>query len=396
MIAETVAPCPCAAMNGRKRDICKGHADLPLETVNAYRTRWGLAPLAELPHRSARIRDPKPQRTTGGCRGCGGGPRRQPSLIKRAADFAAATARHLADDLAPAPPDALQFRENACQGCPLRDGGTCSECGCSLYPTFLNQGKLRWRSETCPAGRWFRHNPTYRPLQNPTRNLIFHVYPLRGAEWNWYHHLDTIRDHASLFNGKMVVAIVEGLGLAPPSEVQSRLSGLPNVEWIIKRNSKQAETVTAVDLLRAVKTDDPNTITLRGHCKGVTHRRDGVEQPWAQLLWETCLDIDAVQDALASHIFAGPLKSHQPLVSRKPGDWFYAGSFFWFRSDIFQRDWTYTTPDRWFIEYFPSHVARSAEAACLCHDHTQTSVFDWEYWKTQVQPDWELWKAARP
>lgn len=386
--------CPCTSLNGRKRDICQGVAGLPLETVNAYRERWGLAPLDELPERSAIVREPKP-RKSGGCRTCGGGPRKKPNLLQRAANLAKATARHLADDSAPTPVEALAFREAQCAGCPLNVDDQCQACGCWLQPNMLNQGKLRWRSEACPAGKWHRHNETYRPLEDPVRNLIFHVYPLKGAEWNWHWHLSKIREHAGLFNGKIVIGIVEGNGLASPYEVQSRLSGIDNIKWLIRPNDKTAETVTAVDLLRAVKTDDPNTITLRGHCKGVTHRKDDVSQPWARMLWETCTDIGAVQDALASHVFAGPLKSHEPLVQRKPGDWFYAGSWFWFRSDIFQRDWQHTTPDRWFIEYFPSHVARSDEAACLCHDFAMTSVLDWDYWNNGVAPDWQLWQEAR-
>ena len=383
-------------LTGRVAEIVNGETELPLEKVNWYRAKHGLEPFDELPSRSMIIRTPKPIKQSKRCGTCGGGrpARKRPTLAQRAAKLLEATARHVADDLVPTPPEALAFRERQCGNCPLMENDECTVCGCYLQPNMLNQGKLRWRSESCPAGMWHRHNATYRPLVNPVRNLIFHLYPLKEAAWNWKWHVGKIREHAALFNGQIVIAVVTGANLAPVSEVQSLLDGIP-VEWIIAENSKQAETATCVDLLRAVKTDDPNTITLRGHCKGVTHTRDDVAQPWARLLWETCTDIDAVQDALASHIFAGPLKSHEPLVRRKPGDWFFAGSWYWFRSDVFQRDWTHTEPNRWYVEYFPGHVAANYEAACLCHDYTSSSVLDWQYWNEGIAPDWILWKEAR-
>jgi hypothetical protein len=35
----------CLQFTGRRRAICRGEADLPLETINAYRRMWGLPPL---------------------------------------------------------------------------------------------------------------------------------------------------------------------------------------------------------------------------------------------------------------------------------------------------------------------------------------------------------------
>lgn len=381
-------------ITGRIAEIIHGETDLPLHKVNWYRAKYGFEPLVELPLRErshvaarvAKVREASPK----GC--CGN--RARPTLIQRAIKLAEATARHIADDSAPTPPDALAFREQQCGSCPLNIDDECTVCGCPLQPNLLNQGKLRWRSEACPVGKWSRHNATYLPLVNPVRNLIFHVYPLNGAEWSWHWHLDQIRQHAALFNGRIVIAVVTGHNLAHPDHVKARLNGVP-VEWIIRENSKLAETVTCLDLLRAVETTDPNTITLRGHTKGVTHKRDSVEQSWARMLWETMTNTDSVHDALASHIFAGVLKSHEPLVRRKPGDWFFAGSWYWFRSDIFQRDWQHTEPNRWWVEYWPGHVASNAEAACLLHDFTKSSVLDRTYWQQEIQPDWDAWREAR-
>lgn len=394
-LTQPVKPCGCETLTGRRRDICLGISGLPLETVNKYRVKWQLPALEALPERAEVQRTPITTRQPGvRAKGCCGG-RSKPTLYQRAVKLAQATARHAADGFKPTPEPALSFRQTQCDGCPLRSGNECSACGCTLTPNLINSGKQSWRTEDCPAGKWHRHNDTYRPLVNPTRNLIFHLYPLAGAEWNWHWHCDQIVRHAGKFNGKIVVAIVTGANLAKPSIVQERLKSIPNIEFIIRQNSPLAETVTAVDLLRAAQTDDPNTITWRMHCKGVTHKRNDVEQEWAMLMWDSLTDIDAVQDALASHIICGPLKSHEPLVKRKQGDFFFAGSCYAFRSDVFRRNWAAFDQTRWAIEYWPCNVAQGSEAACLVHDFTRSSVLTSEYWQAEVRPDWDLWKASR-
>lgn len=398
----------CEHLVGRLRQICRGEAGLSLDAVNEYRNRRGIPSLPDDHQLIA-----APPRTTGqtsrtGCGGCGAAkslpattrariPARK-SLVARVVKLAEAAKRHIADDSALTPDDALKFRETACADCPLNVDRECRGCGgCPLDPNILNQGKLRWRSEACPVGKWSRHNDRRRPLVNPTRNLLFHIYPLLGAEFNWHWHCEQIARYAPIFNGRIVIGIGTGPSLAPPEDVQARLSAVPVTDWIIRPNTKQiAETATFVDSLKCVVTNDPNSITFRFHTKGVTHRPDAVEQPWARLLWETNMDIPSVEDALASHIVAGSMMSHEPLVRRRNGgDFFYAGSAYWFRSDVFSRNWSASENNRWWVEYWPGAVAGSHEAACLCHDFAEGSVLSSEYFRKEVQADWDLWRIAR-
>lgn len=228
--------------------------------------------------------------------------------------------------------------------------------------------------------------------------MIFHVYPLRGAEWNWKWHLDQIVRVAPYFNGRIAIGVGTGPNLAPVADVQRHLEGVPVTDWIVRNNTRQlGETATFPDLLECVKTDDPNAITFRGHTKGVTHSRTGIEQAWARLMWATCMDLPSVEDALASHLMAGPMKCHEPLVSKQKYRWFYAGTFYWFRNrEIFQRDWRTMEQTRWYVEAWPGVVCSNAESACLCHDFTDGSVLREEYWRSNVEADFELWKTARP
>lgn len=391
----------CGELRGRMLDLClcagqEGRPDPDPKLCIKYRES-GLLTAGQSP---SGVGKTSVGAKSGGCGGCGQKraipPRK--SLLTRAVKLAEATARHIADDSAPTPPDALGFRESQCLECPLNVDRECRGCGCPLYPNLLNEGKLRWRSEECPAGKWARHNDNRRPLVNPTRNMIFHVFPLKGAEWNWHWHLEQIVRVAPYFNGRIAIGVGTGHNLAPVEEVQRRLEGVPVTDWIIRPNTKQlGETATFPDLLECVKTDDPNAVTFRGHTKGVTHSRTGIEQAWARLMWATCMDLSSVDDALASHLMAGPMKCHEPLVSTQKYRWFYAGTFYWFRNrEIFQRDWRTMEQTRWYVEAWPGVLCTNAESACLCHDFTDGSVLREAYWREHVEADFELWKTARP
>ena len=286
--------------------------------------------------------------------------------------------------------DQRLFRMSRCIGCPLRTGDTCGANSMGITSAIKAKGAA------CPVGKWSAQRENYRPLIQPTRNMIFHVYPLKGAEWNWHWHIDQIKSNASKFNGTISIAIVTGPNLAAPETVKALLDGVPVDHWIVEPNSKQlGETVTFKRLLETVETSDPNTITFRGHCKGVTHRQNGIETPWANLMWDACMDIESVENALASHVFAGPMKCHEPLVSKQRYRWFFAGTFFWFRSDVFSREWREMEQTRWFPEAWPGCVASNEESACLLHDFTDGSVLRPKYWYDVVVPSWEKWKQGR-
>lgn len=78
--------------------------------------------------------------------------REYPSIPRQAANLARAVAAHVADGLAVLGRDEHFARVAACEGCPSYDPGPagCRECGCSVAI------KARWRSESCPLGKWDR------------------------------------------------------------------------------------------------------------------------------------------------------------------------------------------------------------------------------------------------
>ena len=72
-----------------------------------------------------------------------------PSLATRAANFAAAVARHVAGGLPRADDATKAVRLAACHACDrLRRDGRCAECGCPV------EVKAGWAGERCPLGKW--------------------------------------------------------------------------------------------------------------------------------------------------------------------------------------------------------------------------------------------------
>jgi len=285
-------------------------------------------------------------------------------------------------------------RSKICASCPLNNAGWCDDtkggCGCNLAL------KVQPRSSSCPLGKWSAYHDDYRPLVNPTRHLMFHLYPLRGNEWNWHWHIEQIRQHQDKFNGKIVIGVGVDKRTAAFDEVQRLFDGICVDHWLRVDNTKLAETLTHVDMLAMLKTDDPNSVIFRGHSKGVTHQRDSVEQKWAKIMWAGNMDLPSVDDALASHLTCGVMRSQTPLVRRKPGDFFFAGSFYWMRAkEVFERDWRWKENNRWISEYVPSHLFEFAESACVFHDLVPSSVLDHAYFAEHVEPEWAAWKAAR-
>jgi hypothetical protein len=286
-------------------------------------------------------------------------------------------------------------RMAVCRSCPVYNDGWCDAarggCGCNLSL------KVKARAAYCPQRKWFAHTDNYRPLVNPTRSLMFHLYPLRGKEWSWHWHIEQIRQHQHHFNGKIVIGVGVDRSTATIEEVQRLCDGIPVAKWFRANNTPTlAETATHVEMLREVLTDDPNTVVFRFHTKGVTKTPDAVEQRWARLLWEANMDIESVEAALASHLTCGAMRSLKPLVARKGGNFFFAGSAYWFRAaEALQRDWTHTDRTRWWVEYFPAHVFTRDESACLLYDLAESSVIRQDHFTRFIQPEWDAWRRAR-
>ena len=314
--------------------------------------------------------------------------------IDRVSNLKNAAVNFLADGMHIATDEQQAKRSTICSACPLNNNGWCDDtkggCGCNLAM------KVKPRSSSCPLGKWSAYRDDYRPLVNPTRHLMFHLFPLRGKEYCWHWHIEQIRKHQDKFNGKIVIGVGVDDKTATMEQVQALFNNIRVDHWLRADNNKLAETLTHVEMLTLLKTDDPNAIIFRAHSKAVTKTHDAVEHKWARIMWDGNMDLQAVEDALASHGTCGVMRSQTPLVKKKPGDFFFAGSFYWMRAkEVFERNWQTKEDNRWWVEFVPCHLFSFAESACIFHDLVPSSVLNHQYFSEHVDAEWNAWKAAR-
>lgn len=101
--------------------------------------KWGLTVLQPLAPRIEYRVKPKPSKHL-------------PGILTQAANFAAATVRHIADGLATLPIIESSLRVGICEGCEnfRPEDRRCAHPNCGCY---IDE-KATWKSETCPLGKW--------------------------------------------------------------------------------------------------------------------------------------------------------------------------------------------------------------------------------------------------
>jgi hypothetical protein len=77
-----------------------------------------------------------------------------PSLLQKAANFAAASAKHVAAGMPQASEEEVARRFAICQTCEHFDGRACRKCGCPVVREKKFLSKLSWANESCPVGKW--------------------------------------------------------------------------------------------------------------------------------------------------------------------------------------------------------------------------------------------------
>jgi hypothetical protein len=330
------------------------------------------------------------------CNGCRKATPIQHSFLSRAQALAAAELEHAKDRHTLALPVIQKRRQTICNACPQKmDDGTCNLCGCPLGVNVLNVGKIAWRSESCPAGKWARHRDSYMPFtMEPKRNLLYFVMPWkeRGI-WQW--NLDQLFKYLDVFNGRRLMAIATADVCDSAETVEAYAAGR-GFEFIrLENDGAQREAVAFLPLWEAVQSLDPNEVSFFGHAKGQSHPEffdpNCTIKPWCEIMYEVCLgDWPTIQDALESHCMAGAFKGPSRAF---PG--LYSGTFFWFRhKDAFARDWRYKIKRRWGIENWSAATFKESECWGLFHNCTQR-LYTKHYFDAEVLTEFKVWKDSR-
>jgi len=212
------------------------------------------------------------------------------------------------------------------------------------------------------------HCHTYQKYRDiTTRNLIYHVCPLRNND-GWRHNLALLARRLDAFNGKRIIAIATGDECESSVEVHRELSGL-DYECILRPNDPELrEVATFADLLQVVANTNNDEATFYAHSKGnsTAGAVDGAQR-WTSTMYHELLDDGKWQrcmEHLKTHAAVGINKmvwddKQPPYPSRlRHGKWMFSGTFWWIRHDVaFGHDnWSYVPRDRYGAEAWPSGV----------------------------------------
>jgi predicted O-methyltransferase YrrM len=230
----------------------------------------------------------------------------------------------------------------------------------------------------------------------PRRNLIYHVWPVRGSMWQW--NIEQIKSRLDLFNGRRLIGIVYDARSELPSTVERCFAG-HGCEFLVFPNQLCGEVVTFPKMLRTVASTNSNEATFYAHAKGVKHE-PSVPEPvkrWTELSYRAALDDwPMVRDHLEQFALTGSFKmlgrfrSHRNLV-----DWHYSGTFFWLRhARVFSRDCFAVPPFYCGVEIWPGKHFGRDEAGCLLFDNPGQLAYSLQFWEAR-EAELARWEAER-
>ena len=138
------------------------------------------------------------------------------------------------------------------------------------------------------------------------RNLIYHIWPKQGNDvWQW--NVAELLKRIDQFDGVRSIAVATSDDADSLATVQAAFGRERIDNWITFANDPNlGETATFLKLLETLPKND-NSVTFRGHAKGVKYPDPGGMKPWTEMLYEICLDDpEYVQASLDQYPVSGP------------------------------------------------------------------------------------------
>lgn len=230
----------------------------------------------------------------------------------------------------------------------------------------------------------------------PRRNLIYHVWPVRGSTWRW--NLDELIRRIDLFNGRRVIGIVCDERSEEAETVRSHLEG-HGCEFVEMGNDQRGESATFGAMLERVASLNSDELTFYAHAKGVKYepRFPRSVKRWAEVQYAVTLDDWlAVKEQLQRFAMTGIFRKHGRFANHQNlGDWHYSGTFFWMRhANVFSRDWRNVPQFYGGVEAWPGlHFSRE-ETGCLLLDNLRELPYQDRFWASKGDPAMRSWKGT--
>jgi hypothetical protein len=237
---------------------------------------------------------------------------------------------------------------------------------------------------------------TSRPDRTPPRrNLIYHVWPVRGSTWRW--NLDQLKKRIDLFNGSRTVAIVHDTRSEGPEAVQDYLSG-HGCEFIIMPNDARGEAVTFPSLLAKLTQRPPEEVTFYGHTKGVKYEPEFPEcvRKWTEVQYRVALDDWlTVKQHMQRFPMTGPFRIPGRFRAHHyVSDWHYSGNFFWMRNAAIFSDRYRDVPQFYGgVEAWPGVMFSQNETGCLLMDNIRQLPYYEDFWREDGDAVVQAWES---
>lgn len=232
--------------------------------------------------------------------------------------------------------------------------------------------------------------------QIPVRNLLYHIWPVKGSMWRW--NLEQLTKRIDLFNGHRTIAIVYDSRSEHPDVVQEIVAE-HGCDFILKENTNKGESTTFPALLQSVQPTSPRDVTFYAHAKGVKYEP---QVPWTVRKWTEVLymvnldDWRGVRSQLERYPMTGAFKmlgrfrAHQYL-----GDWHYSGTFFWFRqAPIMERKLLQVPEIYGGVEVWPGLLFAQHEVGCLVFDRLRELPYHERFWRSTGKIGLKNWAAG--
>ncbi|MDM0001802.1 glycosyltransferase [Variovorax sp. J22P240] len=228
------------------------------------------------------------------------------------------------------------------------------------------------------------------------RNLLFHVWPVRGDTWRWNIH--ELKRRIDLFNGRRVIGIVCDARSEPAQAVQDCLAG-HGCEFVIAPNDARGEVVTFAQMLARVASTDADALSYYAHAKGVKYEPafPPAVRRWAEVQYKVTLDDwPGVREQMQRHALTGIFRKYGRFRNHQNvGDWHYSGTFFWMRhAQVFTRAWQDVPQFYGGVEAWPGMQFRREEAGCMLLDNLQELPYQDRFWALRGDPAFRQWQAT--
>lgn len=235
-----------------------------------------------------------------------------------------------------------------------------------------------------------------------TRHLLYHLAPMPGNAWRL--NVALLRRSWELFNGKRVIAVLEGPEMEPRDVILDAFAGVEAPEFIwLPNDPRLREVLTFLPLFERVESDDPHAATFWGHAKGVTRGNHWSVARWRDILYQANLGRwNRVHEILRRFPLAGCFKKVGRGWSpdESASEWHYSGSFFWFRNrELFTKpDWRRIDQFWSGIEPYPSLHFPAEQAGCIFFQGQvgELNMYDEKFIAGTVLPAFDRWLAQEP